>query len=98
MRGARMLNSVSRSLSDVGRKPSHVGAFRRRPLSVPAITRTRASKAGGTEETEGTDQHGETEKQRRTGLNAPHAAIGGRAIRRPGGTQANTNPTLVFRP
>src|SRR5471030_1725367 len=34
-----MLNSVSRSLSDVGRTPSHVGAFRRLPLSVPAITR-----------------------------------------------------------
>src|SRR6266508_4647359 len=39
MRGARMLNSVSRSLSDVGRSPSHVGAFSRRPLSDPAITR-----------------------------------------------------------
>src|SRR5438105_6140734 len=34
-----MLNSVSRSLSDVGRTPSHAGALRRRPLSVPAITR-----------------------------------------------------------
>src|SRR4051812_49802949 len=35
-----MLNSVSRSLSDVGRSPSHDGALRRRPLYVPAITRT----------------------------------------------------------
>src|SRR5258706_7941280 len=34
-----MLKSVSRSLSDVGRSPSHVGAFSRLPFSVPAITR-----------------------------------------------------------
>src|SRR6476646_11069969 len=34
-----MLNSVSRSLSDVGRTPSQVGAFSRRPFNVPAITR-----------------------------------------------------------
>src|SRR5438309_12048126 len=39
MRGARMLNSVSRSLSDVGRSPSQVGAFSRRPFSDPAMTR-----------------------------------------------------------
>src|SRR5258705_13116986 len=38
-RGVRILNSVSRSLSDVGRRPSHVGALRRRPLNRPAITR-----------------------------------------------------------
>ena len=31
-RGARMLNSVSRSLSEVGRRPSHVGAFSVRPF------------------------------------------------------------------
>src|SRR4029453_12154877 len=41
--GARMLNNVSRSLSDVGRNPSQVGAFRRRPLRRPAIMRTAAS-------------------------------------------------------
>src|SRR5476649_2202735 len=41
IRGARMLNSVSRSLSDVGRSPSHVGALRRRPFSDPAMTRNR---------------------------------------------------------
>src|SRR5687768_16801811 len=40
MRGARMLKSVSRSLSEVGRSPSHVGAFRRRPLNVPAMILT----------------------------------------------------------
>src|SRR5580765_2041590 len=39
MRGARTLNSVSRSLSDVGRPPSQVGESRRRPFRVPAITR-----------------------------------------------------------
>src|SRR5262245_41849641 len=33
------LNNVSRSLSDVGRSPSHVGDFSRRPLSAPAMTR-----------------------------------------------------------
>src|SRR5262245_36928022 len=38
-RGATMLNSVSRSLSDVGLSPSHVGASSRRPLYEPAITR-----------------------------------------------------------
>src|SRR5687768_16806817 len=41
MRGARTLNSVSRSLSEVGRSPSHVGGFRRLPFSRPAITRMR---------------------------------------------------------
>src|SRR5438445_7255380 len=44
MRGARMLNSVSRSLSDVGLSPSHVGAFRRRPFNDPAITRIIAAR------------------------------------------------------
>src|SRR5207248_7079911 len=39
IRGARMLNSVSRSLSDVGRRPSHVGGSRRLPFRAPAITR-----------------------------------------------------------
>ena len=34
-----MLNSVSRSLSELGRSPAHVGALRRRPLNAPAITR-----------------------------------------------------------
>src|SRR5215212_8754108 len=42
MRGARMLNIVSRSLSDVGRRPSHDGVCKRRPLYRPAITRTLA--------------------------------------------------------
>ena len=35
------LNSVSRSLSDVGRRPGQVGASRRRPFSVPAMMRRR---------------------------------------------------------
>src|SRR3954464_1856182 len=35
MRGASTLNNVSRSRSDVGRSPSHVGDCSRRPLSVP---------------------------------------------------------------
>src|SRR4026207_2550312 len=39
MRGARILNSVSRNLSDVGRTPSHFGVFSRRPLNSPAMTR-----------------------------------------------------------
>src|SRR5437773_1891278 len=39
MRGATTLNSVSRSLSEVGRSSSQVGVFSRRPLSEPAITR-----------------------------------------------------------
>src|SRR5262245_62633673 len=39
MRGARILNSVARSLSDVGRRPSHVGVLSRRPFNEPAITR-----------------------------------------------------------
>src|SRR5438445_12742683 len=39
-----MLNSVSRSLSDVGLSPSHVGAFRRRPFNDPAITRIIAAR------------------------------------------------------
>ena len=34
MRGARMLNSVSRSLSDVGLTPSHVGVLSRAYLAV----------------------------------------------------------------
>ena len=34
-----MLNSVSRRRSEVGRSPGHAGAARRRPFSVPAITR-----------------------------------------------------------
>src|SRR5437868_4386086 len=38
-----ILNSVSRSLSEVGRSPSHVGGFRRRPFNAPAITRTASS-------------------------------------------------------
>ena len=39
-RGARMLNSVSRSLSDVGRSPSHVGALQTASLRAsPAMTR-----------------------------------------------------------
>src|SRR3954467_2114003 len=33
-----MLNSVSRGLSDVGRRPSHAGVFSRLPFSVPAMT------------------------------------------------------------
>src|SRR5262249_24535941 len=37
MRGANALKSVSRTLSDDGRRPSHVGASSRRPLSVPAM-------------------------------------------------------------
>src|SRR5262245_41588248 len=49
MRGARMLNNVSRSLSDVGRTPSHVGVFKRRPFNEPAITRI--SDAAGTTKT-----------------------------------------------
>src|SRR5262245_12043389 len=36
-----MLNSVSRSLSEVGLTPSHFGVFSRRPLNAPAITRKR---------------------------------------------------------
>src|SRR5476649_2631012 len=47
IRGARMLNSVSRSLSDVGRSPSHVGAFSRRPFNEPAITRIRFARLKG---------------------------------------------------
>src|ERR1041384_960586 len=39
MRGARMLKSVSRSLSDVGRRPGQSGLFKRRPLYRPPITR-----------------------------------------------------------
>src|SRR5262245_47725586 len=39
MRGARILNSVSRTLSDVGRRPSHLGVLSRRPFNEPAITR-----------------------------------------------------------
>src|SRR5688572_17865052 len=39
MRGARMLNNVSRSLSDVGRSPCHLGVFNVRPLCVPAMMR-----------------------------------------------------------
>ena len=38
IRGARMLNSVSRSLSDVGRSPCQDGVFRRRPFRDPAMT------------------------------------------------------------
>src|SRR5438874_10954543 len=41
-----MLNNVSRSLSDVGRSPSHDGAFSRRPFSVPAMTRIGMGKWG----------------------------------------------------
>src|SRR5262245_20374960 len=37
-----MLNSVSRSLSDVGRKPSREGDLSCRPLYAPAITRMNA--------------------------------------------------------
>ena len=37
MRFCRMLNKVSRSLSEVGRRPSHFGAFSVRPLFVPAM-------------------------------------------------------------
>src|SRR5262245_44908793 len=40
MRGARTLNKVSRSLSEVGRTPSQSGAFRRLPLYRPAMIRT----------------------------------------------------------
>src|SRR4051812_49291138 len=60
MRGARKLKSVSRSLSDVGRRPFQGGALSRRPLSVPAITRmegtemTESTVTEGTEGTEGT--------------------------------------------
>src|SRR6185503_10989206 len=43
MLGARMLNNVSRSLSDVGRNPSQAGALRRRPFRRPAIIRMAAS-------------------------------------------------------
>src|SRR5687768_17317877 len=46
-----MLKSVSRSLSEVGRSPSQVGAFSRRPLKRPAITRMepwRARRVEGT--------------------------------------------------
>ena len=39
MRSAITLNSVSRSLSDVGLSPSHVGAASRRPFNVPAMMR-----------------------------------------------------------
>src|SRR6187397_988625 len=39
IRGMRTLNSVSRSLSDVGRNPSHAGDFSRRPFSDPAMMR-----------------------------------------------------------
>src|SRR5689334_5135485 len=35
IRGASTLKSVSRSRSDVGRKPSHVGESSRRPFNVP---------------------------------------------------------------
>src|SRR3954463_2485677 len=69
-----MLNSVSRSLSEGGRSPSHVGALRRRPLSVPAITRTLES--SGTEAREERIQHGETEEQRTNG-SAPIGLAGG---------------------
>src|SRR3954467_8834406 len=71
MRGARILNSVSRSLSDVGRRPSQVGALSRRPLSVPAITRmerTEMTEETGTKDTEKTGSHRGAEQQRRAEL------------------------------
>src|SRR4051812_49634663 len=83
-----MLNSVSRSLSEVGRSPSHVGALRRRPLSVPAITRTLES--FGTEAREERIQHGETEEQRTNG-SAP-IGLAGAAERRGGARPAGHQP------
>src|SRR4051794_39049994 len=83
-----MLNSVSRSLSEVGRSPSHVGALRRRPLSVPAITRTLES--SGTEAREERIQHGETEEQRTNG-SAP-IGLAGAAKRRRGPRRTRHEP------